>query len=261
MRALYTAATGMMAQQFNLDVIANNLANVNTNGFKGSSAEFQDLLYQYNQIPGAINANGGQMPTSSQVGLGVGQGTTTQIFNQGTIQSTGNPYDLAIKGDGFFSVLMPDGTTAYTRDGSLTLDSQGRLTTVDGYPIQPEIIIPPDNTSVTIASDGTVSVMRAGQTNAQQIGQIQLTRFINPSGLLNLGGNLYRNTAASGDPVTDVPGQSGLGTILQNSLETSNVQIVEEMIKMITAQRSYETNSKAIQTADQMLSDANNLKQ
>ena len=261
MRALYTSATGMMAQQFNLDVIANNLANVNTNGYKLSTANFQDLLYQNLRTPGAISGNGGQLPTGSQVGLGVNAGTTNQIFTQGTLQPTGNDYDLAIKGDGFFKVLMPDGTNSYTRDGAFDIDSQGRLCTSDGFPVQPEIIVPADKTSITIAPDGTVSVTRAGQTSMQQIGQLQLTRFINPSGLLDLGGNLYKNTPASGDPIDDTPGQNGLGTIVQKTLETSNVQIVEEMIKMITAQRSYETNSKAVQAADQMLSTANNLKQ
>src|SRR2546423_386705 len=183
MRALYTSATGMMAQQLNLDVIANNLANVNTTGYKKSSAHFQDLLYQNLRVPGAVSGNGSQLPTGAQIGLGVDGGTTSSIFSQGTIQQTGNEYDIAIKGQGFLSVLLPDGTTGYTRDGALNVDSQGRLVTGEGYVVQPEIIIPPDKTTVAIAADGTVSVTRAGQTNSETVGQLKLTRFINPAGL------------------------------------------------------------------------------
>lgn len=260
MRALYTSATGMMAQQFNLDIISNNLANVNTGGYKKNTVHFQDLLYQNMRTAGASSSSGGQLPTGSQVGLGVNSGTTSQVYTQGTIQISGNDYDVAIKGDGFLRVLMPDGTTAYTRDGALNVDSTGRLVTAEGSPIQPEIIIPADKTSISIAADGTVSVTRAGQTNSEQIGQIQLTRFMNPSGLQGVGSNLYRNTPASGDPTDDTPGQNGLGTIIHKSLEVANVEVVEEMIRMITVQRAYETNSKAIQTADEMLANANNLK-
>jgi len=260
MRALYTSASGMSAQQLSLDVIANNLANVNTAGFKKTSAHFQDLLYQSLRTPGAVSGNGGQLPTGAQVGLGVSGGTTSNIFTQGTIQQTGNDYDIAIKGQGFLSVLMPDGSTAYTRDGALNIDAQGKLVTGEGYAIQPEIIIPPDKTSVTIAPDGTVSVTRAGQNNSEQIGQIKLTRFINPQGLQTMGGNLVKPTQASGDPVDDTPGQNGLGTIIHKSIETANVEVVEEMIKMITIQRAYETNSKAIMAADEMLQGANNIK-
>lgn len=260
MRALYTSATGMMAQQLNLDVISNNLANVNTAGYKKTSAHFQDLLYQSLRTPGAPTGTGGMLPTGSQVGLGVSGGTTNSIFTQGTIQATGNDYDIAIKGQGFLSVLLPDGTTAYTRDGALNIDAQGKLVTTEGYAVQPEIIIPPDKTSVTIAPDGTVSVVRAGQTNAEQVGQIKLTRFVNPQGLQSIGGNLLKATPASGDPVDDNPGQNGLGEIIQKSIETANVEVVEEMIKMITVQRAYETNSKAIMAADEMLQGANNIK-
>lgn len=259
MRALYTSATGMTAQQFNLDVIANNLANVNTHGFKRASAHFQDLLYQNLQSPGA-SGSGAQLPTGTEVGLGVTTGVTNKIFTQGTIQNTGNDYDVAINGDGFLRVLMPDGSTAYTRDGSLSVDSQGRLVTAEGYAIQPEIIVPSDKTSITVAPDGTVSVTRQGQSSSEQIGQIQLTRFINPSGLLSAGGNLYRQSPSSGDPVDDVPGQNGLGTIMHKSIEMPNVDIVNEMIRMITVQRAYETNSKAIQASDEMLQQANQLK-
>lgn len=260
MRALNTSATGMMAQQFNLDVIANNLANVNTVGYKKATAEFQDLLYQNLQTPGALSATGGQIPTGAQIGLGVSAGRTDQVFTQGTLQQTGRELDVAIKGDGFFKVLLPDGSTAYTRDGALEMDAQGRLVTSDGNPVQPEIVIPSDKQQINIAPDGTVSVQRAGQTNFDQVGRIQLTRFINPAGLERIGGNLYKPTAASGDPIDDNPGQNGLGTLVQQSLETANVEVVEEMIRMITIQRAYETNSKAIQTADEMLQGANNLK-
>lgn len=261
MRALYTSATGMMAQQLNLDVIANNLANVNTNGYKRTSLHFQDLFYQNLRIPGALAANGGQLPTGTQVGLGVTPGTTTRSFTQGTIQMTGNEFDLAIKGEGFLRVLLPDGTTAYTRDGALSVDSQGRLVTADGFVIQPEILIPPDKTSLSIAADsGVVSVTRQGQTNAEQVGQIQLTRFVNPGGLLAVGNNLFQPTAASGDPVNGTPGQQGLGTLVHKAIEMPNVELVEEMIRLIMAQRAYETNSKAIQTSDEMLQGANNLK-
>lgn len=260
MRALYTSASGMMAQQFNLDVIANNLANVNTYGYKRTAAHFQDLIYQNLRTPGATSDSGTQLPTGTQVGLGVNSGATTKVFTQGTLQSTGNEYDVAIKGDGFLRVLMPDGTTAYTRDGALSVDSQGRLVTSDGYAIQPEIIIPSDKTSVTIGTDGTVSVTRQGQTNSENVGQLQLTRFVNPSGLLAIGGNLFQATSASGDPVDDTPGQNGLGTILQKTLEAPNVELVEEMIRMITVQRAYETNSKSVQASDEMLQQANQLK-
>lgn len=260
MRALFTSASGMLAQQTNLDVIANNLANVNTTGFKRTAAHFQDLLYQSLRTPGSLSGNGGQLPSGSQVGLGVSSGTTGAVFNQGTIQNTGQETDIAIKGDGFFKVLLPDGTSAYTRDGSLTLDSTGKLVTQEGYPVQPEIVIPQDKAQITIAGDGTVSVTRAGQTNADQIGDIKLTRFTNPGGLLRIGGNLYQQTAASGAPLEGTPGQSGNGTLLQKSIEASNVEVVEEMIRMITIQRAYETNSKAVQSADEMLQGANALK-
>jgi flagellar basal-body rod protein FlgG len=260
MRALYTSATGMMAQQLNLDVIANNLANVNTNGFKRASAHFQDLLYQSLRAPGAPSGNGGQIPTGSQIGLGVNAGTTIPLITQGTIRQTGGDYDIAIKGDGFLRVLLPDGTTAYTRDGALTIDAQGKIVTSDGYEVQPAMNLPADKTSVIIAADGTVSVTRAGQGNPEQIGQLQLTRFTNPAGLAAIGGNLYMATPASGDPQDGTPGDKGFGSIIQKALEQANVEVVEEMIQMITVQRAYETNSKAIQSADEMLQGANNLK-
>ncbi|HSV74829.1 MAG TPA: flagellar basal-body rod protein FlgG [Chthonomonadales bacterium] len=260
MRALHTSATGMTAQQFALDVIANNLANVNTHGFKRTVAHFHDLLYQNLRTPGAGTSGGGQIPTGSQVGLGVAAGSTNRVFTQGTLRNTGGEYDVAIKGDGFLRVLMPDGTTAYTRDGGLSLDSQGRLVTSNGYVIQPEIIIPSDKTSVSIAPDGRVMVGRQGQVNLEEVGQLQLTRFINPAGLLSLGSNLHQPTPASGDPVDDAPGMNGLGTILHKALEMPNVEMVEEMIRMITTQRAYEVNAKSIQTADEMLQQATQLK-
>jgi flagellar basal-body rod protein FlgG len=260
MRALFTSASGMLAQQTNLDVIANNLANVNTTGFKRTAAHFQDLLYQSLRTPGSLSGNGGQLPSGSQVGLGVSGGTTGAIFNQGTIQSTGQETDLAIKGDGFFKVLLPDGSTAFTRDGAFTLDSTGKLVTQEGYAVQPEIVIPADKSQITISADGTVSVTRAGQTNSEQIGEIQLTRFTNPGGLLRIGGNLYQQTAASGEPQEGKAGQGGNGMLLQKSIESANVEVVEEMIRMITVQRAYETNSRAVQSADEMLQGANNLK-
>lgn len=260
MRALSTSATGMTAQQLNLDVIANNLANVNTYGYKKSAAHFQDLLYQNLRTPGSSVGNGGQLPSGTQVGLGVNVGATSRIFTQGTLQSTGSEYNVAIKGDGFFKILLPDGSTSFTRDGALDIDGQGRLVTSEGYPIQPEVIVPQDKQTITISPDGTVSVTRAGQSNSEDIGKLTLTRFVNPAGLQQLGGNLYQPTAASGDPVEGQPGQNGLGTMQHKMIETANVEVVEEMIRMITVQRAYETNSKAVQTADEMLQGANNLK-
>ncbi|MCC6729072.1 MAG: flagellar basal-body rod protein FlgG [Chthonomonadales bacterium] len=260
MRALYTSATGMMAQQLNLDVIANNLANVNTHGYKRSTVHFKDLLYQTMLAPGATAAGGGQVPTGTQVGLGVADAGTSRVFTQGTLQLTGSDTDVAIRGQGFLRVLMPDGSTAYTRDGTLSVDSQGRLVTADGYAIQPEVTLPADRETLTISPNGTVSVKRQGQTAEETVGQLQLTRFMNPAGLNSLGDNLYAPTAASGEPQDGSPGENGLGVLVQKALEMPNVEVVEEMIRMITVQRAYETNSKAIQAADEMLQGANNLK-
>ena len=259
-RALHTAAAGMETQQFNIDVISNNLANVNTNGYKTVRPDFEDLLYQTLRPAGAMAAGGAQLPSGLQIGLGARPAATYGLFTTGAIQVTGNPLDLAIEGDGFFKVLLPDGTVAYTRDGALKIDVQGRLVTSDGYPLEPEIIIPQDAQTITIGKDGTVSVLRAGQTTPDEVGQIQLARFINPSGLQHLGQNLYKPTAASGDPVEGAPGEQGFGTVAQNMLEMSNVQIVDEMVAMIIAQRAYEISAKAIQTSDEMLNIANNLR-
>jgi flagellar basal-body rod protein FlgG len=259
MRALYTSATGMMAMQTNMDVISNNLANVNTTGFKHSRADFQDLMSQEMRPAGASVADGVTTPTGMEIGLGVKPASTETMFDQGTLQNTGNPLDVAIQGNGFFQVLLPNGTTGYTRDGSFSQDSQGRLVTASGYAVQPEITIPSDATSVSIGSDGTVQVTTGTSTTPSTVGQIQLASFSNVGGLENIGGNNFEQTAASGTPTTGTAGQNGFGTLSSEMLEGSNVQIVQEMVSMITAQRAYETNSKAIQTADQMLQTANQL--
>jgi flagellar basal-body rod protein FlgG len=260
-RALYSASSGMQAQQFNLDTIANNLANVNTTGFKKMRVDFQDLLYQTVRAPGAVAAQGTTIPTGLQVGYGVRPVATQRMFSQGDFQQTDAPLDLVIEGDGFFQVQRPDGTTAYTRSGSFKKDGTGRIVTSDGYVLQPNIVLPADAKNVTIGSDGTVSVVTSSnQTTAQQIGTIQLATFINPAGLQSVGHSLYVPTQASGTAITGTPGTQGLGTIGQGFLELANVQVVDEMVAMITTQRAYEANSKAIQTADDMLSISNNLK-
>ena len=260
MRSLYTAATGMQAQQLNMDVIANNLANVNTVGFKKSRADFQDLLYQEMRPAGSEVSQGAQSPTGMEVGLGVKPGATETMFDQGTLQNTGNNLDVAIEGDGFYKVLLPDGTNGYTRDGALKRDVQGKLVNSDGYALQPEVTIPADATSIAIGKDGNVSVTRGSSNTPEDIAKITLTRFSNPAGLMHLGGNNFRETAASGSPTDGTPGQAGFGQLAQGTLEMSNVQIVQEMVNMITAQRAYEVNSKAIQTSDEMLQTANQLK-
>jgi flagellar basal-body rod protein FlgG len=258
MRALYTAATGMQAQQLNMDVISNNLANVNTTGFKRSRADFQDLLYQEIRPAGTTVAQGAQRPVGLEVGLGVQPGTTETMFDEGTFQNTGNQLDVAIQGNGFYKVALPDGTFGYTRDGAFKMDSQGKLVNSDGYAVQPEITIPANATSIAVGQDGTVSVTLPGQ-QPNKVGQITLTQFANPAGLQHIGGNNFIETAASGAPTDTTAGQQGAGTLSQGTLEMSNVQIVQEMVNMITAQRAYEVNSKAITTADSMLSTANNL--
>lgn len=259
-RCLSTAATGMAAQQLNMDVIANNLANVNTSGFKKSRADFQDLMYQIQRMPGTTVAQGSEVPTGIQIGLGTRAAGTQKIYTSGEIKTTDNPLDVSISGDGFFQVAMPDGTTAYTRDGTFKLDNQGRIVTSDGFPVTPQITIDPDATSVSIGTDGTVSVTKAGQTTPEEKGKIQIAKFTNPAGLVSKGHNLVIASDASGTPVVDNPGNNGLGTLSQNTIEMSNVQVVDEMVNMISAQRAYEVNSKAIQTADDMLNTANNLK-
>ncbi len=259
MRSLWSAATGMTAQQTNIDVIANNLANVNTVGFKASRADFQDLVYQTFSEPGAAATEGTQMPTGVQVGLGTRSAAIQRIYTPGALRQSGNSLDLAIEGDGFFQITLPDGRTAYSRDGALKLDGQGRLVNSNGNPLNPEVTIPPDATSVNIGADGTVSVTIAGQNEAQQLGQVTLAKFLNPAGLSSMGRNLFLPTAASGDPVTGTPGTEGIGTLAQGFTELSNVSVVEEMVNMIVAQRAYEVNSKCIQVSDEMLQMANGL--
>ncbi|NOY88890.1 MAG: flagellar basal-body rod protein FlgG [FCB group bacterium] len=259
-KAMRTAATGMIGQQMNVDNIANNLANVNTTGFKKSRVEFQDVLYQNLRKAGSASAVGSQVPAELSIGYGTKPVATNRQFTEGDLTPTGNPLDLAIAGDGFFQVEYPDGSTVYTRDGALKISADGRIVTSEGYPILPEITIPQDATSVSVGTDGSVQVMQFGSDTPTDIGQIELARFINPAGLSAIGRNLLVQTAATGDPITDVPAQNGLGEINQGYLEMSNVKVVDEMVNMIIAQRAYEMNSKAIQTADDMAQIANNLK-
>jgi flagellar basal-body rod protein FlgG len=259
-RALFTAATGMIAQQLDLDVIANNLANVNTTGFKKSKADFQDLMYQVIEEPGTAASQQGTSPTGIQVGLGVRPAAVGKIFAQGDFQSTSNPFDVAIEGDGFFQITLPNGETAYTRGGAFKLDETGILVNSDGFQLEPAITIPDDALGVTIASDGTVSVRQPGSATASQVGQLQLARFQNPGGLRAQGRNLYQETESSGAATLGTPGETGLGTLAQGFLESSNVSVVEEIVKMVTGQRAYEANSKVIQTADQILQQGINIK-
>jgi flagellar basal-body rod protein FlgG len=260
LRSLFTAATGMEAQQLNIDVIANNLANVNTVGFKKSRADFQELFYQDLKTPGATSAEGSEIPSGIELGLGVRPVAVQKLFLQGDFANTGNSLDLVIEGDGFFQIMTPDGTIAYTRAGAFKLDSEGRIVNSDGYPLEPNITIPTDTLSITAGSDGKITVLQAGSTTPSEIGQIELARFINPGGLKANGRNLFTLTASSGDPLLGTPGTEGFGTINQGFLELSNVNIVEEMVNMIISQRAYEVNSKAIQTSDEMLQITNNLK-
>ncbi len=259
MKALFTAATGMKGQQLNVDVISNNIANVNTNGFKRSRVNFQDLLYLSLKAPGDA-AQGLQTPTGLEVGSGVRAVSTTRVFTTGVLEGTQRPFDVAIQGDGFFQVTLPDGTTGYTRDGAWHVDSQLNLVTSDGYLLEPQLTIPANLSSLTIGADGTVSVITTDdETTSSQIGQIQLARFANSSGLQALGNNLWRPSAASGTAQTVNPGSDGTGTLVQNFLERSNVDVVTELVNLIVAQRAYEVNSRAIRTGDEMLSQVNGL--
>ncbi len=260
-RALYTAATGMNAQQANIDNIANNLANVNTTGFKKSRLEFEDLVYQQTQLPGTPTSTANQAPVGLEMGLGTTSAASARDFTAGNLTSTGNPLDVAIEGSGFFQVQMPDGTIAYTRAGNLHLSGQGQLVTTEGYQILPATSIPANATSVSISKDGIVSVALPGQAAAQQIGTIELATFQNPAGLNAIGGNLYQSTTASGDPTTGVPSVNGVGSLDQGFLEDSNVSVVEEMVNMIMGQRAYEANSRVVKAADEMLQEVNNLPQ
>ncbi len=259
-RSLWSAASGMHGQQVNLDVISNNLANVDTTGYKKSRAEFEDLMYQTLKAAGTPNAAGNQIPVGIQIGLGTKVVTVSKLFSQGNFIQTENQLDVAIEGDGFFRVLLPNGDTAYTRDGAFKIDKDGRLVTHEGYTILPEITIPPDAIRVNIAEDGTVTVEMPGQPAPQEIGRITLIKFINPAGLKAIGKNLFMETDASGAPQEGVPGTEGFGTLAQGFLESSNVNVVEEMVNMIVAHRAYDFNAKAIQTSDAMLQTAVNLK-
>lgn len=252
-RSLWISKTGLEAQQTQMDVISNNLANVSTTGFKRSRAVFEDLLYQNLRQPGAQSSQQSQIPSGLQIGTGVRPIATERIHSQGNLQQTNNQLDMAIQGAGFFQVLLPDGNTGYTRDGSFQTDSQGQIVTANGYVVQPAVTIPANATSVTIGMDGVVSVTQPGVAAAVQVGSLQLATFINPAGLESMGQNLYLETASSGTPGTNVPGTSGTGSLSQGYVETSNVNVVEELVNMIQTQRAYEINSKAITTSDQML--------
>lgn len=251
--SLWVAKTGLDAQQTRMDVVSNNLANANTTGFKSSRASFQDLMYQNVRQPGGQTTEQTQAPSGLMLGTGVRVVGSEKLFTQGNLQQTGNALDLAIEGRGFLQVTMPDGTVAYTRDGSLHLDQNGQIVTASGYALDPAIVIPQNAQSVTIGTDGTVSAKLPGQAAPQQIGTIQLADFINPAGLQPSGDNLYLETASSGAPQIGQPGLNGLGTVAQGSLESSNVNVVEQMVDMIETQRTYEMNSKAISAADSML--------
>jgi flagellar basal-body rod protein FlgG len=258
-RALYTAASGMNAQQANIDNIANNLSNVNTTGFKKSRVEFEDLVYQQAKAAGSPTSTTGESPTGMEFGLGTRPIATARNFQTGNLRATNAPMDLAIEGAGFFQVNLPDGQIAYTRSGNLHLNSEGLLVTNEGHAIQPQISIPPNATSVSISKDGIVSVTIQGQIAAQEVGTLELATFQNQAGLKAVGGNLFLNTTASGEPTTGTPGLDGIGTVAQGFLEESNVSIVEEMVNMILAQRAYEANSKVVRTSDEMLSQVNNM--
>jgi len=260
LRAMYTAASGMSAQETNLDNVANNLANASTTGFRKRRLQFEDLLYQNVLMPGSAATQQTTIAAGLQIGLGVRSATSEIVQTQGDFSATGNPLDLTIQGNGFFQVTLPTGETAYTRSGAFQLDANGNVVTADGNALTPGITIPSGVTSITIGSDGTVSVTQAGQTAAQQVGSIQLALFPNPAGLNSVGNNLFLQTTGSGDPIVGSPGSSeGLGTIGQGYLEQSNVDVVEEFVQMIVAQRSYEANSRVVQAADEMFQGLNNL--
>jgi flagellar basal-body rod protein FlgG len=260
LRSLWTGASGMIAQQTHLDVVSHNLANVNTAGFKKIRTDFHDLLYQINREPGVPVDPDSMIPTGIQVGLGAKVSGTTRIFAQGSFQMTDNDTDFAIAGEGFYQVTMPDGAIAYTRDSNWKIDAGGQIVTHDGYLLEPAIVVPEDAIDFSVSQTGLVTIKLPGDPAAQEIGQIELARFINPPGLRSIGRNLFLETDASGEPVVGNPGDEGYGTIEQKTLEMSNVQVVEEMVEMIVAQRAYEANSKTIATADEFLRMANNLK-
>lgn len=261
LQALSVASSGMQAQETNLQVIANNLANASTPGFKASRARFQDLIYVAERQPGTQSSQVSQVPTGEAIGLGTQTAAVDKVFTEGELQNTGNPLDVAIQGDGFFQISMPDGSIAYTRDGSFRLDQNGRLVTLDGYPLLPGISVPQGARTITIGPDGTVSVQVNNQTVPTQVGQLQVVKFINPAGLQPIGQNLYTASQAAGAPQVGIGGQNGFGTIAQNFLEMSNASVVQELVGLIAAQRAYEANSKAVQVSDQMQGIANGLVQ
>ncbi len=259
-RSLYTAATGMIAQQTQIDVTSHNIANVNTIGYKKQRAEFADLFYQVSEYAGISSSDTSMSPTGIEVGLGARPTAITKQFTQGNFKETSNNLDMAITGNGFFQLQLPDGSIGYTRNGAFKLDGQGQIVNSDGYKLIPEISVPENAVAVSVGTDGIISVLQAGETEATQIGQIELANFINPAGLHSLGDNNYVNTAASGDAIVGTAGLEGLGQIKQGFVEMSNVQLVEEMTDLITGQRAYEANSKAITTSDEMLQTVNQLK-
>ncbi len=252
-RSLWIAKTGLDAQQTHMDVITNNLANVSTNGFKRSRAVFEDLLYQTMRQPGAASSQQTTIPSGLMVGTGVRPVATEHIFTQGALQRTDNPLDIAVNGQGFFQVSMPDGTLAYTRDGAFQRDSTGQVVTSSGYPLSPALTIPSNATAITISRDGIVSATIPGTPTPTQVGTVQLASFVNPGGLQSVGENLYVETASSGTPTPNTPGTNGTGLLIQGNVETSNVNVAEELVNMIQTQRAYEMNSKAVTTSDQML--------
>ena len=262
MRALWSAASGMMAQELNVDTIANNLANVNTTGFKRQRVEFQDLMYETVRPAGSAAAEGVEIPTGIQVGLGSRTAATRKLFAQGTFQETGNPLDMVIEGNGFFQIQLPDGESGYSRDGAFKLDDQRRVVTSDGYLLEPNITIPENVRfeDITIALDGTVQVRVAGDDTMTDVGQITVATFVNPAGLTAVGGNILKQSPASGEPNVGNPGTEGRASLVQGMLEMSNVSVIDEMVDLITAQRAYDVNSKSIQTSDEMLGLANSLK-
>ena len=259
MTSLFTAATGMKGQQSQIDTIANNLANVNTNGFKQTRTIFQDLLYSNEIMPGSATSSNTISPTGLHKGHGTKLVGTQKVFTQGNLTHTGHELDISIDGDGFFQILRPNGTIAYSRDGSWQRDADGRIVTSDGYTLEPEVVIPPEATKIIVSQDGQLQVLIGDDPTPTRIGNIQLVKFINPAGLNPIGKNLYMETAASGSPNTGDPGQQGLGLLSQGFLEKSNVSVVDEMVNMIVAQRAYEVNSKSIQTSDNMLQTAVNI--
>jgi flagellar basal-body rod protein FlgG len=260
LKAIYTASTGMLAQQTQIDTTSNNIANVNTIGYRKQRAEFADLMYQVTEYAGTATSSTTNSPTGIEVGLGVRPTAVTKIFSQGNFQETGNNLDLAITGNGFFQIELPDGTISYTRNGAFKINQDGQIVNSDGYKLIPEIVLPEDTTDVSIGADGIVSVIQAGAQDAQQVGQIELANFVNPAGLHALGDNLLVNTDASGDPIVSTPGLNGVGNVRQGFVELSNVQLVVELTDLITGQRAYEANSKAITTSDEMLQTVNGLK-